>query len=92
MNGLFAAAHESVVVMVFERRPTKPVAGSPRVRGRRPKTITEADIGQFHSITSSAVASNTGGTEMPNEATPQTDEMYSSCPDRGRLKGLSGSG
>jgi hypothetical protein len=29
---------------------------------------------------------------MANEATPQTDEMYSSCPDRGRLKGLSGSG
>jgi hypothetical protein len=26
------------------------------------------DIGQFHSITSSAVASNTGGTEMPSAA------------------------
>jgi hypothetical protein len=30
--------------------------------------------------------------ELANEATPQTDEMYSGCRDRDRLKGLSGSG
>jgi hypothetical protein len=29
---------------------------------------------------------------IPNEATPQTDEMYSGRRDRDRLKGLSGSG
>jgi hypothetical protein len=30
--------------------------------------------------------------DITSEATPQTDEMYSSCPERGGLKGLSGSG
>ena len=29
---------------------------------------------------------------MANEATPQTDEMYSACRDRDRLTALSGSG
>ena len=32
------------------------------------------------------------GTDIANEATPQTDEMYSDRRDRDRLKGLSGSG
>jgi hypothetical protein len=30
--------------------------------------------------------------ERPNEATPQTDEMYSGCRDRDRITGLSGPG
>ena len=30
--------------------------------------------------------------QASNEATPQTDEMYSGCRDKDRLTGLSGSG
>ena len=30
------------------------------------RIVPKRDIGQFHSITASAVASNTGGTEMPS--------------------------
>jgi hypothetical protein len=61
-----------------------------------PHNLDPADFRQLRSrMLSTALAlADLDGKVCNNtsEATPQTDEMYSSCPERGGLKGLSGSG